>query len=411
MPTIIVHIGEQYNAEWYYQYAISHKHEPHVMMANMIEAANRGHDGAVDHFIEHVKDISTFTKNDDFVHYIYSSSEYNSKNHWSHLTLWYFLNCMISRYLDMSCEQNNPLALIHKAGNSFECDDVITYISQVEVHFPHIIDKYPYILLPTYIHLASLYEDDDDEKLEILYYVYDQYEYGLCPINVLLNIANILHTDHPEDSLAFLNEYLEHNTTESLIWPYYLMADCYFTMKEYAKSWEYAHKSLESGGGFETICISDPVYHIGHMYDHITEYRNFEKAVTYYKKAIDIDGNLDAMIQLGTYYDVEEEDHEKAVEYYKRAFDCGCLQGASYLATHYYNNDDYDESWKWCMIFEEQDDDIRQPTPASVYHIMANIMLSRDDDRDRAISYLKMAADEGDELAIEQIAEMGLLRP
>lgn len=387
--SVIVHISEGRDASWYWQYAVSHSNESHIMYANMIEAANRNHEDAIYFIIENIKDVVKHKDDTELAKYIRDSCY--PPNGWSYMMYWYFHGCCINSYLDSAREYNNPLAIIHYANQLLIESDIRECISYFESHFQDILKRFPYILLPTYGHLATSCMTDDDE-LDIYHYIYSQYDVGMCPQDIVLRMAEIMtHREQPDDALAFLNELLLCDLEEyELVLPYYLMADCYYILQEYEKSWQYAHMSLECGGGLHMISISEPVYHIGHMYFYVEQYKDWDMAKTYFEKAIEIDNCVDALMSLATYYSENDID-DKAIELLEQAYEFGaCLTASAELALLL--SHDIEKSWIWIKrCFDAAADDMHD-VPENVWDVLFDIISNSEGDiQSESYDYLRQA--------------------
>nr|WP_304259827.1 HD domain-containing protein [Phascolarctobacterium succinatutens] len=125
-----------------------------------------------------------------------------------------------------------------------------------------------------------------------------------------------------------------------------------------------------------------------------------EKAVAYFKKAVDV-GNLEAMISLGFYYSdgvVVEQDEEKALKLFLQP----ALEGYKFAmlraGSAYYYGSGTEPNYFKALLFlmpltEDEDDDF----PEACYIVGRCYQFGKgiDEDQEKAFDYLAMAADAG----------------
>lgn len=412
----IVHIGPEYDAEWHYQYALSHGNGDYIELANMIEAANHNHKNATLYLMRYMistSPIILYNDNDDFVNYIDSSIDRSSTNsHWSYLLKWYHSGCDDDDIFDKSVYQNNPLAIIHNINDIADIDEIKLLLNMYETCFEYITDEFPYILCQPYIRLGDLYNmmaDDDvvskKNAFDMYFRAYQKYECGCCPCDLLLNMGTILNElNEYEDSIIFITEYLERNqfeAEEDKSWSYALIADSYYCMdnEDVEKAWEYGNKAISVCGGIDNVLLSSAVLLIASICDDSDEYgyrhSDISRAKKYYKRCIEIDRNPIAMNRLGILYKEKELEDAKALRYWRMAhYECYDWATCN-MVIHYFNEQNMEKCHKWVLKCLEKYDDPTEDIYYFAYQTHKYFEM-----HEEALRYLDMGIAANDECCI-----------
>ena len=216
---------------------------------------------------------------------------------------------------------------------------------------------------PVVLCIYDLLNKCPNNNCELVHLTHDIYKkFGNSLINNLLQVDGYTFTIGDDIySCDRIRRYLEEINTGVLVNLYIVCVYLYLIEKNYKKVVEYCligvgnnnarvinilgsyyeeiekhyEKAIEYFLMAAELNNESAIGNLGSYYDYIE--KNYEKAIEYYSLAINVFGNVKAMMGLGKYYYFELKDYEKGAEYYLMAVNKGSNYAMYELARYYFN--------------------------------------------------------------------------